>query len=39
MQPFTWAFEGTWKADDLVPMTITFHLGETELMGVIEQVN
>lgn len=31
--------EGTWKADGLVPMTITFRPGETEAMGVIEQVD
>ena len=33
------ALEGTWKADGLVPMTITFRPGETETMGVIEQVD
>ena len=33
------ALEGTWKADGLVPMTITFRSGETEAMGVIEQVD
>jgi hypothetical protein len=33
------ALEGTWKADGLVPMTITFRPGETEAMGVIEQVD
>lgn len=32
------ALEGTWRADGLVPMTITFRSGETEAMGVIEQV-
>lgn len=31
--------EGTWKADGLVPMTITFRPGETEAMGVIEKVD
>jgi hypothetical protein len=31
--------EGTWKADGLVPMTITFRPGETEAMGVIERVD
>lgn len=33
------ALEGTWKADGLVPMTITFRPGETEAMGVIEKVD
>lgn len=33
------ALEGTWKADGLVPMTITFRPGETEAMDVIEQVD
>jgi len=33
------ALEGTWKADGLVPMTITFRFGEAETMGVIEQVD
>lgn len=31
--------EGTWKADGLVPITITFRPGETESMGVIEHVD
>jgi hypothetical protein len=31
--------EGTWKADGLVPMTIAFRPGETEAMGMIEQVD
>lgn len=33
------ALEGTWKADGLVPMTITFRPGETEAMGMIEHVS
>lgn len=33
------ALEGTWKAEGSVPMTITFRPGETEAMGVIEQVD
>jgi hypothetical protein len=33
------ALEGTWKAEGLVPMTITFRPGETEAMGVIERVD
>lgn len=33
------ALEGTWKADGLVPMTVTFRPGETEAMGVIEPVD
>ena len=33
------ALEGTWKSEGIVvPMTITFRPGETEAMGVIEQV-
>jgi hypothetical protein len=31
--------EGTWKASDPMPMTITFRPGETEAMGVIERVD
>lgn len=30
--------EGTWKAEGIMPMTITFRPGETEAMGVIEPV-
>lgn len=30
---------GTWKADGPLPFTITFRPGETEAMGVIEQVD
>lgn len=33
------ALQGTWKADGLVPMTITFRPGETEAMGVVEHVD
>lgn len=33
------ALEGTWKSDGIVPMTIVFRPGETEAMGVIEQVD
>lgn len=31
--------EGTWKANGLIPMTITFRPGETETLGVIEHVD
>jgi hypothetical protein len=31
--------KGTWKADGIVPMTVTFRSGETEAMGVIEHVD
>lgn len=31
--------EGTWKAEGIVPMTITFRTGETETMGIIERVD
>jgi len=30
---------GTWKMNDLVPMTIEFRNGETEAMGMIEKVS
>ena len=30
--------EGTWKAEGIMPMTITFRSGETEAMGVVEPV-
>jgi hypothetical protein len=33
------ALEGTWKASGPIPMTITFRPGETETLGVIEQVD
>lgn len=31
--------EGTWRAEGIMPMTITFRPGETETMGIIEQVD
>lgn len=33
------SLEGTWKAEGVMPMTITFRTGETETMGVIENVD
>jgi hypothetical protein len=33
------ALEGTWKSEGIMPMTIAFRPGETEAMGVIEQVD
>jgi hypothetical protein len=33
------ALEGTWKSEGIMPMTIAFRPGETEAMGVIEQVS
>lgn len=31
--------EGTWRLSGIMPMTITFRDGETESLGIIEQVS
>lgn len=33
------ALEGTWRMDDVMPMTVTFRSGETEPLGIIEKVS